>query len=382
MPKHAYLAASASERWLACPPSAKLCAEAEEQGSPYAQQGSDAHALCQFLLERALGHACRDPTEDLTWYDEEMRECAEAYCAFVMEQIEEAKKLCPDPLVCVEQTLDFSKWVEHGFGTGDCVIVADDLLQIVDFKYGEGHLVTAAGESGTGNTQLSCYALGAIDTFGDLYDIRRVKLTIFQPRRNNMDSYETTKEALLDWAENILAPIARLAYNGEGEFRAGDHCRFCRVKATCRARAEYAMELAKYDFAEAPTLSVDEVAAILPIIDTLVSWAETVKEYALGQALSGVMYPGFKVVEGKSSRQYTDEAAVAKVVADAGYDPYEKKLLGITAMTKQLGKKTFDTLLKGLIRKPQGKPVLVPNSDKRPEYSTAKTDFMEDQENE
>jgi len=378
VPKHAYLAASASERWLACPPSAKLCAEAEDQGSRYAQEGSDAHTLCQYLVEKALGYTCRDPTEDLGWYNTEMQECAEAYCAFVMEQVEEAKKLCADPLICVEQTLDFSKWVEHGFGTGDCVIVADDLLQIIDFKYGEGHVVTAAGENGTGNPQLSCYALGAIDTFGDLYDIRRVKLTIFQPRRDNVDSFETTKDALLDWAENTLAPIARLAYNGEGEFRAGDHCRFCRVKGSCRARAEYAMELAKYDFAEAPTLSADEISAILPMVDTLTKWAEDIKSFALAQALSGIRYPGFKLVEGKSNRKYTNEAEVARIVTEAGYDAYEKKLLGITAMTKQLGRKQFDTLLKGLVEKPHGKPELVPDSDKRPEYSSAKTDFTED----
>lgn len=179
MPKHAYLSASASERWLKCPPSAKLCAQEEDRGSPYAQQGTDAHELCQYLLEKALHRPCRDPTEDLTWYNAEMQEAAEGYRDFVMEQIEEAKKLCNDPLICVEQTLDFSKWVEHGFGTGDCVIVADDLLHIIDFKFGLGVLVTASGEDGTGNSQLKCYALGALDTFGDLYDIQRIRLSIY-----------------------------------------------------------------------------------------------------------------------------------------------------------------------------------------------------------
>ena len=182
MAKHAYLAASASERWLKCPPSAKLCAQEEDRGSPYAQQGTDAHELAAYLTEKALGRNSRDPTEDLTWYDAEMQEAAEGYASFVMEQVAEAKKLCTDPLVCIEQTLDFSKWVEHGFGTGDCVIVADDLLHIVDLKYGLGILVSASGEDGTGNSQLKCYALGALDTFGDLYDIRRVKLSIYQPR--------------------------------------------------------------------------------------------------------------------------------------------------------------------------------------------------------
>lgn len=378
MAKHAYLAASASERWLRCPPSAKLCAQEVDRGSPYAQQGTDAHELAAYLAEKALGRNSRDPTENLTWYDAEMQEAAESYAAFVMEQVAEAKKLCADPLVCIEQTLDFSKWVEHGFGTGDCVIVADDLLHIVDLKYGVGILVSASGEDGSGNSLLKCYALGALDTFGDLYDIRRIKLSIFQPRRENVDTFELTKEDLLKWADEVLAPIAKLAYEGRGDFAAGDHCQFCKIKASCRARSEYSMELAKYEFAEAPTLDAEEIAAILPQIDSLVSWADDIKEFALQQALSGVHYPGFKLVEGRSNRKYTDEAAVAQAVSLAGYDPYEKKLLGITAMTKQLGKKKFDELLSGLIAKPQGKPVLAPNTDKRPEYNTAQSDFMED----
>ena len=373
MPKHAYLAASASHRWLACPPSAKLCALEEDKGSPYAQQGTDAHELCQYLVEKALGRDARDPTEDLTYYDAEMQEAAEGYCAFVMEQVAEAKKLCADPLICIEQTLDFSKWVEHGFGTGDCVIVADDLLHIVDFKYGVGVLVDA-----TDNSQLKCYALGALDTFGDLYSIKRIRLSIFQPRRENVDTFELTTDELLRWADEVLAPTAKLAYEGGGEFHAGDHCQFCKVKATCRERAAYSMALARYDFAEAPTLDPEEIAEILPQIDTLVSWAEDIKAYALQQALSGQHYPGFKLVEGRSIRKYTDETAVAAVVLNAGYDPYEKKLLGITAMTRQLGKKQFDELLGGLVVKPAGKPVLAPDTDKRPEFNNAKSDFMEE----
>ena len=378
MAKHAYLAASASERWLHCPPSAKLCAQEEDQGSPYAQQGTDAHELCQHLLEKALGRQTRDPTEDLTYYDAEMQEAAEGYASFVMEQVAEAKTLCADPLICVEQTVDFSKWVPHGFGTADALIVADDLLYITDFTYGVGCLVSADGEDGTGNSQLKCYALGALDTFGDLYSINRIRLSIYQPRRENVDTFELTKADLLKWADDVLAPIALLAYKGEGEFEAGDHCQFCKVKATCRKRAEYAMELAKYEFAEAPTLDPSEIAAILPQIDTLVSWAEDIKTYARDQALIGVKFPGYKLVEGRSNRKYADEAAVAKVVSEAGYDPYEQKLVGITEMTKRLGKKRFEELLSGLVIKPQGKPVLVPKDDDRKELNTAANDFEEE----
>ena len=261
--------------------------------------------------------------------------------AYVKPRIEgnhEAKKTCPDPMVCVEQTLDFSKWVEHGFGTGDCVIVADNLLHIIDFKFGVGVLVSASGDDNTGNSQMKCYALGALDAFGDLYSIKRIKLSIYQPRRENVDTFELTREQLLDWAENTLAPIAKLAYEGEGEFCAGSHCQFCKVKATCRKRAEYSMSLAAYEFAEPPLLDIDEIAEIIPQIDSLVAWADDIKKYAIEQALSGVKYPGLKLVEGRSNRKYTNEAEVARVVSEAGFDPYEQKLLGITAMTKLLGK--------------------------------------------
>ena len=377
MGKHAFLSASSSHRWLACPPSAMLCAQEADQSSPYAKQGTNAHELCEYLLNEALGRHTRDPTEDLDYYDAEMRSCAEGYRDFVMEQVEEAKSLCPDPLVCVEQRLDFSRWVENGFGTGDCVIVADGLLHVIDYKHGVGILVSASGEDGTGNTQLKCYALGALDTFRDLYDIQRVKLSIYQPRRENVDTFELSVTDLMQWAEQVLAPIAKLAYAGEGDYNAGDHCQFCKVKATCRERADYNMELAKFEFADPPTLDDTEIAGILPMIDSLVSWATDIKEYALQQALSGVRYEGFKVVEGRSNRKYVNDTAVAEAVLAAGYDPYEKKLLGITAMTQALGRKTFNEILGGLVYKPQGKPVLVPATDKRPELNTAVNDFDE-----
>ena len=376
MAKHAVLSASSSHRWLACPPSALLCAQVPDTSSPYAAQGTDAHELCQYLLEKALGRkGLRDPTEDLSYYDAQMQTCAEGYRDFVMEQIVEIKKTCPDPLICIEQRLDYSRWVAEGFGTGDCVIVADGILHIIDFKYGLGVLVEAAGEDGTGNPQLKCYALGALDTFDALYDIRRIRLSIYQPRRDHEDTYELSRDELLTWADEVLAPTAKLAAEGKGEFCAGAHCQFCKVKATCRKRAEYNLELAQYDFEVPAELDDIEISAILEKADSLIAWAGDVKEYALQQALSGTHYPGFKVVEGRSNRKYSDENAVADIVTKAGFDPYERKLLGITAMTQALGKKRFTELLGGLIIKPQGKPVLVPASDKRPEFNTASTDF-------
>lgn len=370
MAKHALLSASASKQWLNCPPSAKLCAAQEDRASPYARQGTDAHELCEHKVLKALGRDTNDPTENLEFYDAEMENCTEEYRNYVMEQYAAAKTMCADPEVLVEQRLDFSKWVPEGFGTGDCIIISDGVLHIIDFKYGLGVLVVADH-----NPQMMCYALGALDIFDGIYDIREIKMTIFQPRRDNVSSFTMDKAALLEWADTVLAPTAKLAFEGKGEFKAGDHCQFCRIKATCRKRAEYNLELAKYDFEMPDTLEDTEIAAILVKADELVSWVNDVKEYALQQALSGTEYAGFKVVEGRSNRKYTDEDAVASAVKDAGFDPYEKKLLGVTAMTSLLGKKKFENIVGGLVTKPPGKPTLVPISDKRQALNTAKDDF-------
>lgn len=368
--KHALLSASSAHRWLLCPPSAKECAKLPDVSSEYARQGTDAHTLCEYKVKKALGMKVKNPTENLTFYNEEMEECASEYAQFIMESLSAAKEHCKDPLVLVEQRLDFSRWVPGGFGTGDCVIVADDTLMVIDFKYGLGVLVDAEK-----NSQMMCYALGALSLFDGIYDIKEVNMTIFQPRRENVSTASMTKEELLHWAETVLKPTAELAAQGKGEYKAGDHCRFCKLKATCRKRAEYNLELAKYDFAVPSTLEDEEIEIVLSKADELVNWVGEVKEYALQQALSGKSWKGWKLVEGRSNRRYVSEEAVAAKVEEAGFDPYEKKLLGITAMTKQLGKKKFDELLKGLIEKPQGKPVLVPESDKRPALHTAVDDF-------
>lgn len=374
---HALLSASSAHRWLNCPPSARLCEQFPDKGSDYAQQGTDAHSLCQYKVEKSLGLATKDPTESLDYYDEEMESCTEAYSQFVTERIMKAKETCPDPAVFIEQRLDFSRYVESGFGTGDCVIVADGTLQIIDFKYGLGIMVSAGSKEEGGNPQMMCYALGALELFDGIYDIETISMTIFQPRRDNVSTFTLSKGELVNWAETVLVPTAKLAYAGEGEFKAGVHCQFCKAKAVCRKRAEYNLELARYDFKMPETLDNTEVAAVLDKVDQLVSWAGDVKEYALQQALSGTAFDGWKVVEGRSNRKYTDDDAVATAVINAGFDPYEKKLLGITAMTSVLGKKKFQELLGDMISKPQGKPTLVPASDKRPALNTASEDFKE-----
>ena len=369
---HAVLSASSSDRWLHCPPSARLCESYEDKGSDYAAEGTDAHSLCEYKLRRALGMETTDPTENLTWYNTEMDECATGYAAYVLEQVEAVKQTCADPLVLVEQRVDFSRWVEQGFGTADCIIIADGTLKICDYKHGLGVLVSAEE-----NPQMMCYALGALELFDDIYDISEVSMTIYQPRRDNVSTYEMAKADLLRWADEVLKPTADIAFAGDGNFLCGEWCTFCRAKNDCRARAEANLELARYEFKLPPLLTDANIEDILSRIDDLVSWAADIKEYALQQAISGKEWSGYKLVEGRSNRKYINDAVVAGVVENAGFDPYEHKVFGITAMQKMLGKSRFDELLSPYIEKPQGKPTLVPESDKRPAMSTAAADFKE-----
>ena len=368
---HAILSASASARWLACPPSAKLNAEIPDTTTDYAREGTCAHELAEYKVNKLLGIDAPDPTENLDFYDEEMAECTDSYAQYIAEQISKYS----DPVIMVEQRLDFSKYVPGGFGTGDCVIVADDVLTVIDYKHGKGLPVSAEN-----NSQMMLYALGALKLFDSLYDIKEICMVIFQPRIENVSESVISVSDLLHWAENELRPKAELAEKGEGEFCAGEHCRFCKVKATCRKRAEYNLTLAQYDFAPAATLGDTEIEAILEKADALTAWAADVKEYALSQALAGKQWTGYKVVEGRSNRKYTDEKAVAEAVKAIGKNPYcEPEVLGITAMTKLLGgKKKMDELLGAYICKPQGKPTLVPASDKRKAWNPAQNDFKGD----
>ena len=295
------------------------------------------------------------------------------YSAFILEQIEVAKETCVDPVVLIEQRVDFSRWVEQGFGTADSIIIADGALRIVDYKHGLGILVSAED-----NPQMKCYALGALELFDDIYDIDSVSMTIYQPRRQNISTFELAKADLYAWADEVLKPTAELAFAGDGNFLCGEWCGFCKAKHECRARAEANLLLAQHDFKLPPLLEDSEIEVILSRVDEFVSWASDIKEYALQQAVSGKEWHGWKLVEGRSNRKYTNETAVIQVVRDAGFDPFEKKLLGITAMQKLLGKARFEELLAAYIEKPQGKPTLVPESDKRPAMNTAKYDFMEE----
>ena len=371
---HAILSASASHRWLMCPPSVRLCEQFPgDGGSEFAAEGTEAHELCEYKLKSALGMPAENPVPHLQRYSEEMEECASGYAAHVLSLVEEAKQTCKDPGVLIEQRVDFSEWVPEGFGTADCIIVADGTLRIVDYKHGLGVLVEAEG-----NPQMKCYALGALGLFDALYDIDTISMTIYQPRRENISSWEISRDDLLKWAENTLKPVAALAFAGEGEFCAGEWCGFCKARHTCRARAEANLMLAKHEFKLPDLLEDTEIEVALAKADELAAWVADIREYALQRALSGKVWHGWKLVEGRAVRKYRNEDEVVRAVCEAGFDPFEKKVLGITAMQKLLGKARFDELLSGLITKPKGKPTLAPDSDKRPAVSTAKLDFKDE----
>lgn len=320
MTNHAVLSASASHRRLNCPPSVRLTERIPDNGSIYAAEGSEAHELCEFKLRQLLGMEAHNPLDTpigLQYYDGTMEDAATGYAAFVLELLEEIRKTCSDPIVMVEQKLDYSRWVKDGYGTGDAVIVADGTLHVVDFKYGTGVPISAEG-----NSQMRLYALGALDMFGELYDIDTVVTTIYQPRLASISTDTISKDDLLDWAENTLRPLADQAYKGEGDLNAGSWCRFCKLRNSCRKRAETNLAMAQHDFKLPPTLSDEEIAVILDKLDDLISWAGDVKEYALNAALHGTRFHGWKLVEGRSNRRYTDETAVAQIVSGTGHDPY------------------------------------------------------------
>ena len=371
---HAILSASSSHRWLNCNPSARLEQEFEDQETEAAAEGTAAHALCEHKLRKALKMRSKKPVSQ---YDcDEMDDYTDGYVQFVLEQLAQAKLTCPDPQVLIEQRLDFSCYVPDGFGTGDCLIIASPRLHVIDFKYGLGVLVDAYQ-----NPQMMLYALGALRIFDCLYDITEVSMSIYQPRRENVSTWTISVDELMDWAENTLRPKADLAYKGEGEYSPGSWCQFCKAAVKCRARAEAKLDLARFEFAQPPLLSDAEIEEILEKLDDLTKWANEIMAYAQDAAINhGKEWAGYKLVESRTNRKYTDEDAVARAAASAGYrDIYKKTLISITEMEKLMGKQTFKEILGGLIAKPIGKPTLVPASDKRPAITTtgAKHDFNE-----
>lgn len=377
MGAHAILSASGAYRWMSCTPSARIEQNFEDSSSDFAKEGSLAHELGELLLAKELGTLDKkDVTKKLKaiekseFYSQEMKDYVDKYVDYVMERFAEHRVATEDAEIQLESRLDFSDWVPEGFGTGDVVIVSDSTVEIIDLKYGKGVPVSAEE-----NPQMRLYSLGAYKSQNFLYDITKIRATIFQPRLDNISTEELTKDELLAWAENELVNKAKLAHMGEGEFVAGDHCRFCKAKYTCRARAEANLEMAKFDFKDAALLSHNEIGEILEKADELQKWAKDIQAYALEQAEKhGIKFPGWKLVEGRSNRKYLDENEVVSTLTSAGFEEdiiFKKTLLGITDMEKVVGKKKFNEILSDLVIKPSGKPALVPESDKRPELNSA-----------
>lgn len=370
---HALLSASGAHRWLSCTPSACLEAALPDSSSEAAKQGTIAHELAEWKLRRALHqNPTMKPVSE--WIDVEMENLTDDYVTFVQEQLREVRQVFAAPLVLIEQHLDFSHIVPDGFGTADCVIIAEPNLSVIDLKYGAGVLVEAEG-----NPQLMLYALGALQAFGLLYNISKIAVTIYQPRRANVSTWEVSVTELQEWARQVVKPRAVLAAEGDGEFNAGEHCRFCKVAPRCRARAEANLALARLEFAAPAELSEAEISQVLMQLPQFRRWAADVEAHALSLAVNqGKHWPGFKLVEGRSVRKYTNEAAVAAAAKAAGItDVWEQKLKTITALEKQLGKKRFTELFGEFVVKPTGKPALVPESDKRPALArpSAGTEF-------
>jgi len=374
MSRHAILSASGSHRWLNCTPSARLELEFENTTSEAAREGTAAHALCEHKLKKFLKKRSKRPVSD--YNSDEMEECTDAYAEFVMEQYEEAKKSCKDPVILIEQKLDFSCYVPEGFGTGDCIIISDDKLHIIDFKYGQGILVEAEH-----NPQMMLYALGALEIYDALYDIKEISMTIFQPRRENVSTWTISIEDLKAWADEELKPKAQMAYDGDGEYLPGEWCTFCKAAVKCRARAEEKMKLARMEFKMPPLLTDAEIEEVLTVLPDLTKWANEITAYATEAAIHhGKEWNGFKVVEGRSNRKYRDEQLVAEAAKEHGYtDIYRQSLIPMTEMQKLMGKSAFEEILGDLIYKPPGKPTLVPNTDKRPamNVTNAENEFNE-----
>lgn len=377
---HATLSASSSHRWLMCPPSVKLSEQFEDKPSVYAEEGTFLHELSEMKLHRYLGDMTPEAIEaqyaehrDNDFYSDEAESVTDEYVDFCIETIEAVHASCPDPLILVEHRLDFSEYVPGGFGTGDLVIVADGVLEVIDFKGGRGVRVEADH-----NSQLMLYGLGALLEFEALYDIRSVRMSIVQPRLNNISTFEITADDLVLWAERDVKPRAQLATKGEGEFCAGEWCRFCKARHTCRKRSEYHMRLAERDFKQPDLLTDAEIIDILPVAESLNSWVQDIISYATQQAVGGKAWPGYKLVAGRSVRRYTSEAEVIKAATEAGYtDIYKTSLLGVGDLEKRMGRKKFSEVLGRYVIKPVGAPQLVPESDPRKPYSDAASDFAQ-----
>lgn len=381
---HALLGASKASQWINCPPSARLQENIPDKRSEYADEGTAAHELSELILRRRLTPCNSAERKRLDkaieeaksgpYYGPEMEEAVAAYVEVVEERFMAAKARSADAVILLEERLDFTEWVPDGYGTGDVVLISDGVLEVIDLKYGKGVPVSAIG-----NPQLRLYGLGAWSNWNYLYSIKEVSMTIVQPRLDSVSTDTMQLGELIEWAETVVKPAAALADAGEGEFKPGDHCHWCKVKGNCRARADENMKALAYEFQDPALLSLEEIGSVLFVAEKLKAWAKDVEDYAFEQAKAGAKIPAWKLVEGRSNRVITDKELAWIALEKAGIEPDKylkpQELLGISDLEKRIGKKELATLLGGLIVKPPGKPVLVPETDKRPELNSVENDF-------
>lgn len=406
---HALLSASSSKQWLHCPPSVRLQEGFPNESSVYAEEGTFAHEVCEYKVRKYLHERVKRPQSE-EFYTEEIDQITDVYAEFVISIIEQMKRNGIEPLVLVEERVDYSHIAPSGFGTADMLIIGKDengkgLLHICDFKTGQGVYVDADH-----NSQMMLYALGGLAAYGYIYEIEIVRMSIIQPRLDNISTFECSREELEAWGESIK-PIAKLAFEGKGEQHPGDWCRFCRAKPVCRACADEALALCREEFldldagafsegneteesdltapyhAETDTpvfkqpglIPLTELAAILPTLNRINGWIESVFAYVSAEAINhAVPVPGYKVVEGRSKRIFTDPKAVVDVAVQNGYtDLYKQQLISLTEFEKMMGKKRFAELLGEFVAKPPGKLALVPENDPRPPVDLGSTPDQE-----
>jgi len=374
--KHAILSASASKRWLNCPPSARLEENIPSVTSSYAEEGTYMHEICEYKIRHDYLHENIERPKSEQWDSPEVEHVTDVYFDFVVNEIESMKREGSEPLILIEAKLNFGYVVPDGFGIADLLLIGKNLIHVIDFKGGVGVRVSADR-----NSQMMLYALGALAEYGYIFNVERVKMSIVQPRVDNISTYEISKKELEEWGESIK-PIAQLAYNGEGEQKTGEWCRFCRARKICAACKEEALSLAREDFTELDTNSdtvfklpntvpVEKLAEILPLLSRIKKWIDDVEEYLTSEAVNnGVKIPGYKLVEGTSKRTFTDIEAVCKAAIENGFeDIYKQEPLSLTGFEKLMGKKKFAEILGDFVTKPKGKPILVPESDPRPIFN-------------
>lgn len=386
---HALLSASGAGRWLNCTPSAKLEDEyGEKKSSIYAQEGTLAHELSELYIKHDIlslvgEYEFNNRLEEIManeLFNEEMLDAVPVYTEYCAAQLTEAKTENQMATMEIEQKLDLTDFVPESFGIADCVIINDNLMEIIDLKYGKGVPVYAEW-----NKQLMLYGLGALQKYDMMYDIFEIQLTIVQPRINNISSWQISVKELRQWAETELKPKAKLAFEGKGELNAGDWCRFCTVRNKCRKLYEQQLEIAQHEFAEPTFLTDDEIADIITRTPKLIEWANSIVEYAQEKAITeNKQWPGLKLVEGISRRKWINEDQVCHTILvrcpELSEDEiFNMKLKPITSIEKLVGKNRFAELLSDTVIKPQGKPTLVPLNDKRPAmgYGQAQIDFKE-----